>query len=141
MPTVQLQETTTLPRDGFAGALIGRVWRPEVGGPSVVLAREGALFDITAAFATVSALCEASDPAAAARGAPGERLGSLADILANTPPDQRDANLPWLLVLGTPGVLSRAMLMFAGWAINIAVAERLIRRPAKRRVVVRLGGQ
>lgn len=36
-------------------------------------------------------------------------------------------NLPWLLVLGTPGVASRAVLMGAGWVINLVVAERAVR--------------
>ncbi|WP_223838828.1 DUF2306 domain-containing protein [Nocardiopsis deserti] len=37
-------------------------------------------------------------------------------------------HLPWTLALGAPDEFSRAMLMGAGWAINIAVAEWLIRR-------------
>ena len=42
MPSVRLDEETTLPDDGFAGALAGRIWRPEVDGPSVVaIRREG----------------------------------------------------------------------------------------------------
>ncbi len=36
--------------------------------------------------------------------------------------------LPWFLILGTPGELSRALLMGAGWAVNLAVAEWIIRR-------------
>lgn len=39
-------------------------------------------------------------------------------------------HLPWLLVAGKPGVLGRALLMGAGWAINLAVAEWRIRRVA-----------
>ena len=50
MPKVELREETTLPADGFAGALAGRVWRPEVNGPSVVAIRENGVFDISAAF-------------------------------------------------------------------------------------------
>lgn len=37
-------------------------------------------------------------------------------------------NAPWMLLVGTPGQLSRALLMAAGWLINLAVAERIIRR-------------
>lgn len=37
-------------------------------------------------------------------------------------------NLPWILVVGTPGEVTGAMLMAAGWVINLAVAERIIRR-------------
>src|SRR5271157_570637 len=97
MPTVELTAATTLPADGLAGALVGRVWRPDVGGPSVVVARDGALFDVTAAFATTRDLGEAADPASAARAAPGERLGAIDEVVANTPPDRRDSRRPWLI--------------------------------------------
>ena len=37
-------------------------------------------------------------------------------------------HLPWLLLVGPPGEFPRAMLMAAGWIINLAVAEHVIRR-------------
>src|SRR6185436_14538936 len=37
-------------------------------------------------------------------------------------------HLPWLLIAAKPGVLGRALLMGAGWAINLAVAEWRLRR-------------
>jgi uncharacterized membrane protein len=37
-------------------------------------------------------------------------------------------HLPWVLLLGAPGELPRALLMGAGWVINLAVAEWVIRR-------------
>ncbi len=37
-------------------------------------------------------------------------------------------HLPWFLFPGIQGELSRALLMGAGWAINLAVAEWIIRR-------------
>ena len=114
-----------MPHDGFAGALVGRVWRPDVGGPSVVLAREGALFDITAAFATVSALCEARDPAAAARGG-GRRAARQpsAEILANTPPDRRDPNRPWLIAPIDLQAIKAAGVTFASSMIERVIEER-----------------
>ncbi|MBB5953976.1 putative membrane protein [Saccharothrix tamanrassetensis] len=40
--------------------------------------------------------------------------------------------LPWVLVVGAPGEFARAMLLGAGWVVNLAVAEWLIRRrPAR----------
>lgn len=39
-------------------------------------------------------------------------------------------NAPWALAVGTPGPLTEAVLMLAGWLINLAVAEWLIRRPS-----------
>ncbi|MDB4906102.1 MAG: Protein of unknown function rane [Gemmatimonadetes bacterium] len=37
-------------------------------------------------------------------------------------------HLPWFLLVGKPGELARAILMGAGWVINIGVAEWIIRR-------------
>ncbi|MFV2197798.1 DUF2306 domain-containing protein [Nocardiopsis sp. LOL_012] len=45
-------------------------------------------------------------------------------------------HLPWVLFLGAPGEVVRAALMGAGWVVNIAVAEWVIRghgaRPSRR---------
>lgn len=41
--------------------------------------------------------------------------------------------LTWFLIIGTPGELSKALLLGAGWVINLAVAEWIIRvRPVAR---------
>jgi uncharacterized membrane protein len=37
-------------------------------------------------------------------------------------------HLPYFLLIGTPGELPRALLMGAGWVINLAVAEWIIRK-------------
>ncbi|MEU7893493.1 DUF2306 domain-containing protein [Nonomuraea sp. NPDC049152] len=37
-------------------------------------------------------------------------------------------HLPWFLIIGTPGEFPRALLMGAGWVINLAVVEWIIRR-------------
>lgn len=37
-------------------------------------------------------------------------------------------HLPWFLLYGKPEGLSRALLMGAGWVINLIVAERIIRQ-------------
>jgi len=124
MPTVELTAATTLPADGLAGALVGRVWRPDVGGPSVVVARDGALFDVTAAFATTRDLAEAADPAAAARAAPGERLGAIDEALANTPPDRRDASRPWLIAPIDLQAIKAAGVTFATSLIERVIEER-----------------
>jgi type VI protein secretion system component VasK len=43
-------------------------------------------------------------------------------------------HLPWFLVFGAPGEVATALLMAAGWVINVAVAEWVVRRrPAVRR--------
>jgi uncharacterized membrane protein len=40
--------------------------------------------------------------------------------------------LPWTLAIGAPGPVMTAVLMGAGWVINLAVAEYVIRRRARR---------
>ena len=40
--------------------------------------------------------------------------------------------LPWTLVFGAPDELTHALLMGAGWVINLAVAEVVIRRRARK---------
>ena len=85
-----LTEKDILPEDGASGTLVGRVWLPHVGGPAVAAVRNDGLFDVSAQFATVSALCEQDDPAQALRAIRAERIGDLDSILANTPPDRRD---------------------------------------------------
>src|SRR5579863_2545682 len=97
MPYPELSQTDILPLDGFAGALAGRVFRPEFDGPAVAAIRADGVFDVTPAFATVRDLAEHARPAAALRAAAGERIGALSDLLANTPPDRRDPRRPWLL--------------------------------------------
>ena len=115
-----------LPDDHASATLAGRVWRPEVGGPSVVAIRNGEVFDITAAFATMRDLCEQPDPAAATRAAKGESLGPVSDILANTPPESRNPAKPWLL---TP--IDLQAVKAAGVTFPISMLERVIEERAR----------
>ena len=41
---------------------------------------------------------------------------------------QAATQLPWILAVGLPEELPRALLMGAAWVLNLAVAERFIRR-------------
>lgn len=43
-------------------------------------------------------------------------------------------HLPWFLLVGKPGERARAVLMGAGWVINVVVAEWVIRRGSRRRL-------
>jgi fumarylacetoacetate (FAA) hydrolase family protein len=115
-----------LPGDGTAGALAGRVWRPDLQGPSVVALRAEGVVDITAAFPTMRDLCEAPDPAAALRAAGGENLGGLDAILANTPPDRRDGGKPWLLA-----PIDLHAVKAAGVTFAISMLERVIEERAR----------
>ena len=90
MPSLTLNSATSLPADGYDGALAGRVWNPRHDGPSVVAIREDGVYGISEAFPTMRDLCENAEPAMALRSVQGGRIGSLEEILANTPADRRD---------------------------------------------------
>ena len=122
--SMRLTEAATLPRDGWAGALAGRVWLPDVDGPSVVAFRHDGVYDVSATFATSRDLCETPDAASALRAAKGERLGSLDAILANTPAESRDPNLPWLLAPIDLQAVKAAGVTFAASMLERVIEER-----------------
>ena len=126
MPDLYQAARQALPDDAPHATLAGRVWRPDAAGPSVIVLRDGAAIDISRAFPTMRDLCEAPDPAAALRAAPGENLGPIDAILANTPLDQRDPTKPWLL---TPVDLQA--LKAAGVTFAISMLERVIEERAR----------
>lgn len=105
--------------------LVGRVFLPDAGGPAVVRIADGRASDVTAAFPTVSDLCEADDPAAALRAAKGDDLGPLDAILANTPPDTRDRSKPHLLAPADLQALKAAGVTFVVSMLERVIEERI----------------
>jgi len=98
IPDSMMSVENTLPKDWKEGTFVGRVWRADVNGPSVVkLDNEGYLVDITTSFPTVSALCEQENPAEAVKAVTGERIGKLSDILATTARHTKKDDKPYLL--------------------------------------------
>ena len=120
MRKLDLREETTLPADGFTGALAARVWRPDVSGPSIVAIREKGVFDVSAAFPTMRDLCETPSPAQALRTAEGPRLGALSDILANG----RTAGAPHLLAPIDLQAIKAAGVTFAQSLLERVIEER-----------------
>ncbi|MGI9410991.1 MAG: fumarylacetoacetate hydrolase, partial [Hyphomicrobiaceae bacterium] len=86
----EMSVPATLPEDGAVGVLAGRIWRPKLEGPSIVSVREDGVYDITADAPTMRDLAEAENAVNIIQDAPGERIGNLADILANTPEASRN---------------------------------------------------
>jgi fumarylacetoacetate (FAA) hydrolase family protein len=115
-----------LPDDAAQAVLAGRVWRPDVAGPSVVAVRDGTLVDVSRAFPTMRDLCEAGDPAAALRAAGGEPIASVDAVLANTPVERRDPAQPWLL---TP--IDLQAIKAAGVTFVVSMIERVIEERAR----------
>lgn len=122
----RLTVENTLPKDGTAGALAGRVWRPDVSGPSVVAIRADGVYDITRHAATMRDVCEMQNAAGIVRNATGERIGSLAEILSNTPPEARDVSKPWLIAPVDLQAIKAAGVTFAR-----SMLERVIEEQAK----------
>jgi fumarylacetoacetate (FAA) hydrolase family protein len=123
--TLSLDPKSTLPTDSTSGTLVGRVWRPELGGPSVVAIRADGVFDISRSYPTVRDLCEAPDPAAAVAGAHADRFADLAALLANTE-DKRDPNKPFLLA-----PIDLQAIKAAGVTFAISLLERVIEEQAR----------
>ena len=142
---ITLTAKDVLPQDGTSGTLVGRVWLPEVGGPAVVAVRGDGVFDVSAGFSTVSALCEQDDPAASLAQVKGIRIGDLEGILANTPPDRRDRAKPWLLAPVDLQVLKAAGVTFAISMLERVIEERARGNPSSaeaiRKEVARLVGE
>jgi fumarylacetoacetate (FAA) hydrolase family protein len=141
---ITLTAKDVLPDDGTNGTLVGRVWLPQAGGPAVVAVRADGVFDVTAQFPTVSALCEEDDPAKSLHAVRGERIGGLDGLLANIPRDRRDRQKPWLLAPVDLQVLKAAGVTFAISMLERVIEERARGNPASadaiRKEVVRLVG-
>lgn len=123
---MKLDAASLLPEDAAEAALCGRVWRPSLGGPAVAAVRPEGLFDISAAFPTVSSLAAEADPAAALRAAEGERIGDLQAILANTPVERRDPARDWLLA-----PIDLQAIKAAGVTFVVSMLERVIEERAR----------
>lgn len=127
---MQLTSDNTLPHDGTDGALVGRIWRPELQGPSVVALRDGMVVDISASFATVRDLCEAPDPAQALRAAQGDAVCSLADLLDNSNAVKRQSDRPWLLAPCDLQSIKAAGVTFASSMLERVIEEKARGNPA-----------
>ena len=115
-----------LPDDHERAVLVGRVWRTDVGGPSVVVVRGAEVIDISATAPTMRDLCEAPLPAALAIATEGEPIGLLTAILANTPRGTRNPRTPWLLAPTDLQAIKAAGVTFA-----VSMLERVIEEKAR----------
>ncbi|MGE3065013.1 MAG: fumarylacetoacetate hydrolase family protein [Hyphomicrobiaceae bacterium] len=121
-----MTEARTLPGDGTAGALAGRAWRPDQKGPSVIAVRADGVHDISRHAPTMRDLAAMAEAADIIRSAPGERIASLSDLLANTPEESRDTARPWLLA-----PIDLQAIKAAGVTFARSLLERVIEEQAK----------
>jgi fumarylacetoacetate (FAA) hydrolase family protein len=115
-----------LPADGIDGTLVGRAWVPgHLAGPSVVALRSGGVFDISASAPTMSDLCNEVDPVAVA-SSQGTPVGSIADVLANSDEETRDASMPSFLA-----PVDLAAVKAGGVTFASSLLERVIEEQAR----------
>jgi fumarylacetoacetate (FAA) hydrolase family protein len=113
-----------LPEDLADAVLIGRVWRPSpVNGPAVVAVRNGDVFDITRAAATTADLFDSADAVEIARNAPGERIGTVQELLQAT----LDAKAGGLRLLAPCDVQA---IKACGVTFAVSLLERVIEEQA-----------
>ena len=118
-------DRSILPADAARATLVGRVWLPEpVSGPAVVAVRDGALFDLTPLAPTMSDLLEREDAVALARGAPADRIGELAEVIANSRWDRLDPSHPRLLAPVDLQAIKAAGVTFVRSLLERLVEER-----------------
>jgi fumarylacetoacetate (FAA) hydrolase family protein len=93
-----LSSARALPDDHARAELIGRVWRSDIGGPTVVRVRDGYIEDLSPVAPTSTQLLNIDDPVAAIRAAgPLHKIARVDDVLANSGADARADGTPWLL--------------------------------------------
>ena len=126
MPPFHELVSNALPDDADVATLAGRVWRPDVDGPSVVAIHPDGVHDVSERFPTMRDLCESGDPARDLQGFGGARLGELSEILANTPPERRDGSKPWFLA-----PIDLQSIKAAGVTFAISMLERVIEERAR----------
>ena len=127
---MQLTPHNTLPADADQAALLGRIWRPELQGPSVVTVRHGQVLDISARYPTTRDVFEADDPAAALRNAAGEPVCSVQSLLANSSAATRNTALPWLLAPCDLQAIKAAGVTFATSMLERVIEEKARGNPA-----------
>ena len=95
MTILSLTLENACPTDGLNGDFVGRVWLPgEDGGPTPVLIKDEGVFDISCISPTISGLLSIDEPCAAVQSSGGQKVGNVADILANTPFQFSDKHKP-----------------------------------------------
>lgn len=126
--TLQLTVDASLPRERARACLVGRVWRPDAMGPSIVAVQGDDLVDITAAAPTMRDLLEVADPATWVRElvAGAAPFASLDAVLANTPEDVRATDQAWLLA-----PIDLQAVKAAGVTFPRSMVERVIEEQAQ----------
>ncbi|SDF43135.1 Fumarylacetoacetate (FAA) hydrolase family protein [Lentzea fradiae] len=135
---ISLSAADVLPLDAADATLVGRVFDPAVGGPSVVTIRGDEVVDLSAVAPTVSSLLERPDVVEVVRGSQGGTSWPLADVLAATANPSGD--VPRLLAPVDLQVLKAAGVTFVRSMLERVIEERADGDPARAEEVRRKVG-
>jgi fumarylacetoacetate (FAA) hydrolase family protein len=119
-----------LPKDGFAGTLIGRVWTPaaltgSIAGPSPVLLTDDGIYDLSAIAPTCGDLLNQGFTVADIEVSRLQRLGDYDQVMANTFADDRDSDLPHFL-----SPIDIQSIKACGVTFMVSMLERVIEEQA-----------
>ena len=124
---VNAEHLTILPDDHQSASLVGRVWNPQLAGPSLVRLQDGRLFDITSAEApTMRDLLEMDDPAGYLHEAAGSMIGTVEEIATNSWTRHGDDSVPHFLAPFDLQAVKACGVTFAQ-----SIIERVIEEKAK----------
>ena len=96
--TPWLTPDKAMPVDAERAELVGRAWLPDVAGPALVRVSPDGVYDLSTIAATSTELLNLDDPIGAIRTAGSlARIGSVAELLANSNANDRRESRPYLL--------------------------------------------
>jgi fumarylacetoacetate (FAA) hydrolase family protein len=119
----------TLPADAQQATLVGRVWL-EGQGPILVKVEGETLVDLSRLAPTSSALMELPDAAVAVRSHQGATLASVQEVLANSGPDARVDDAPWLLAPCDLQAIKASGVTFVASMLERVIEEQARGNPA-----------
>ncbi|MEK1933654.1 MAG: fumarylacetoacetate hydrolase family protein [Pararhizobium sp.] len=113
------------------GTFVGRLWRPDVAGPSLVVLRGGDLYDITSKeVPTMRDLLERDDPVAFLLQQEGEHLASLEAVMGNSVEAAGDLSAMHLLAPCDLQAVKACGVTFARSMLERVIEEKAAGNPA-----------
>lgn len=114
-----------------AGTFVGRIWRPDIKGPSIVVRRGDCLVDITSSsIPTMQALLEASDPADVANSAVGKDVGTVEEIASNSL-ERPNVDKPYFLAPSDLQPIKACGVTFVSSMLERVIEEKASGDPVK----------
>jgi fumarylacetoacetate (FAA) hydrolase family protein len=113
------------------GTFVGRVWRPDVAGPSIIRVDGDRVIEITSReIPTMQALLETENPAAVALAAPGQPLCTLTELADNATEAPALAR-PWPLAPNDLQAVKACGVTFVSSMLERVIEEKAAGDPTK----------